>query len=164
MRRSKEVDALFMLNFDLSNIQDPCDTLFSRQEIFFTRKRLKKGIGNSLCNNDHIRKLDFGGIDTLFQYLFNFYFDIGYWPAAWRLVTVFPLIKGGDRNAWDPGDYRGISIAPLSASFSRKLFIRDCSSIAVIEFMIRRVMGVLEMVLYSKSSRGSRRGSNSCIL
>ena len=121
VRQSKAVDSLFRLNFDLPQILDPCDSLFSRQEIFYTRRRLKKGIGTAVCNNDHIRKLDFGPIDTLFQYLYNFYFMRGYWPVSWRLVTVFPLIKGGNRNAWDPGDYRGISKAPTFGKFFEKL-------------------------------------------
>ena len=119
--KSRRTDSLFNLDFDLTNIVDPCDMLFARQEIFYTRRRLKKGVGNAPCNNDHIRKLEFGSIDLIFQYLFNFYFDAGYWPAAWRMVTVFPLIKGGDRNAWDPGDYRGISIAPTFGKFFEKL-------------------------------------------
>ena len=54
---SQTTDSLFPFVFDLSMILNPCDSLFSRQEIFFTRRRLKKGVGSALCNNDHVRKL-----------------------------------------------------------------------------------------------------------
>ena len=95
--------------FQIDHI-DCNEDLFSVVEVRFVRRALKKGVGSAGINNEHIRKSNSWGLDFLFAFVFNLYFSIGYWPKVWRSATIYALIKGGVRNAWDTGDYRGISI------------------------------------------------------
>ena len=102
-------------------IFDPCNDFFSLAEISDVRLNLKKGVGSRGINNEHIRKIKSSTLDFLFQMIFNICFYLCYWPLEWRSATIFALIKGGVRNAWDPFDYRGISIVDTIGKFFESL-------------------------------------------
>ena len=122
----------FTLGKDTPN--NPNTDFISLAETRFVRQGLKKGVGSSGINNDHIRKLTCSGIDKIFCFVFNLFFLHGYWPIGWRQATIFPLIKGGIRDAWNAAHYRGISIIDTVAKFLERLVyfrMKDicCSSI-----------------------------------
>lgn len=98
-----------------------CDDYFHLGEVRSARFSLKKGIGSAGFNNDHVRKLKGYGIDFILLFVFNLFFHCSYWPRLWRDATIFPLIKGGVRDSWNAGDYRGISILDTASKLLEKL-------------------------------------------
>jgi hypothetical protein len=118
------------VNFLSSTAEDcqnfcPCTDFFNIIEIRVCIQALKKGVGSIGVNNDQIRKFSAGKLDLLFQFIFNLCFHLSYWPTEWRSATIFSLIKGGNRNAWDPYDYRGISIVDTVLK-CRQVFRETC--------------------------------------
>ena len=106
---------------DISCSSDP----FCLLEVRRVRRGLKKGVGSVGINNDHIRKFRGWGIDYVFLFVFNLFFSHGYWPLEWRSATIFPLVKGGARDAWKVDDYRGISLVDtIGKFFDRLIYLR----------------------------------------
>ena len=67
-------------------------------------------------------------------------------------MKVFSLIKRGERNAWDPGDYRKISIVPTFGKFFEKVIYHRLQLECGDRIHDSQGGGVLEIVLCSKSS------------
>ena len=94
-----------------------------------------------------IRKLDSPGVDKMFSFVFNLFFLNGYWPLLWRQATIFPLIKGGIRDAWNAAHYRGISIIDTIGKFLERLIF----------FRIRQICG--KQIHENQSGGQARNGS-----
>ena len=63
-------------------------------------------------------------------YLFNYCFENGVWPSAWRKAVIFPIPKSGVSNRHIPGSYRGISLqrACIRALYLHPIYIdAQCS-------------------------------------
>jgi len=43
-------------------------------------------------------------------YVFNYCFENGVCPSAWRKAAIFPIPKSGMSNKHIPGNYRGLSL------------------------------------------------------
>ena len=77
-------------------------------------------------------------------YLFNLSFESGFFPDRWKMATIIPLHKGGDRT--EVGNYRPVSLLPLPG----KIIERIAHS-RITEFL--NVMGVI-----SDKQGGFRKG------
>ena len=52
-------------------------------------------------------------------FLFNLSFDKGAFPDKWKVATIIPLYKGGDKT--DVGNYRPVSLLPLPGKLIEKI-------------------------------------------
>jgi len=105
---------------------DPCETYFSAVEIRTLRNNLKKEKGSVGLNNDHIRKIQSGGVDIGLQFLFNSFWHFSYLPKYFRTSVIDPLFKGGaDRVRSNVKHYRGIAKSDtVGRLFERAIYER----------------------------------------
>ena len=52
-------------------------------------------------------------------YLFNLSFDTGIFPDSWKVATVIPLYKGGDKS--NVGNFRPVSLLPIPGKLLEKI-------------------------------------------
>ena len=91
------------------------DTIFrealSVEEIMRAIRKLKRGKagGPDYITYEHII---FGGpsLVNYLLHLFNSIITIEYVPSSFKTAFLVPIFKGGDKNRFDPSNYRGISL------------------------------------------------------
>ena len=88
---------------------DQLNEPITREEVI---QALKMAPTNKAVGIDSIDPsyLQHKSIINFLVYLFNYCFENGVCPSAWRKAVIFPIPKSGMSNRHIPGSYRGISL------------------------------------------------------